>query len=167
MTNTMNDDPYLCPKCSGQVQQDDDFCVQCGELFVDHLNCSRHPAQKAAGACIVCALPFCSECGGNVHNRFLCRGHEMLEIIENMVRVFGTSDAVQAEFAKSSLETAGLHPFLFSRKASPLSIGGPDYTLYRAAGDYDGHIINEFKVMVPCQEFTEAAQQLRDLGFMQ
>ena len=162
----INDDPYLCPKCGGQVQQDDDFCVQCGEVFVDNLNCSRHPTQKAAGACIVCASPFCSDCGGNVRNRFLCREHEMLEIIEGMVRVFGCSDAVQVEFAKTSLETAGLHPFVFSRKANPISLGGADYTLYRAAGDYDGHIINEFKVMVPCQEFKEAALQLRDLGFM-
>ncbi|MFH0992397.1 MAG: hypothetical protein V1799_20545 [bacterium] len=46
-----------------------------------------------------------------------------------ILRVFGSSDAVQVEFAKGSLETAGLHPFIFSRKASPISIGGLDYTL--------------------------------------
>lgn len=31
-------------------------------------------------------------------------------------------------------------PFLYSRKASPISLGAPSYTLFRASGEYDGHI---------------------------
>ena len=73
----------------------------------------------------------------------------------------------QVEFAKNSLETDELHPFVYTRKASPISIGGPDYTLFRASGEYDGHIVNEFKLMVPCQEFPIAEQKLRELGFIE
>jgi hypothetical protein len=58
-----------------------------------------------------------------------------------------------------------LHPFLYSRKASAISIGGPDHTTFRASGEYDGHIINEVKVLVPCQEVLEAEKLLRDLEF--
>ncbi|MFQ5707661.1 MAG: hypothetical protein ACE5HO_09450 [bacterium] len=55
----------------------------------------------------------------------------------------------------------------FSRKASPISIGGADYHLFRASGEYDGHRINEIKLMVPCKEAIKAAQVLRDLEILQ
>ena len=53
-----------------------------------------------------------------------------------------------------------------SRKTSPLSMGSPDYTLFRASGEYDGHIINEFKLMVPLQEVLPAEEKLRELEFL-
>ncbi len=165
MTNT-NDDSPLCPHCDAEVQADDDFCPLCGELFAEDLPCDQHSTRSAVGVCVVCAKPFCSDCGGRVQNRFLCHQHDALEIYEGMARVFGSSDAVQVEFAKSSLETADLHPLVFSRKNNPISIGGPDYTLFRAAGEYDGHIINEFKLMVPCQEVVSAEKKLRELQFI-
>jgi hypothetical protein len=96
----------------------------------------------------------------------LCDEHDTLEIYEGMARVFGNSDAVQVDFAKNSLETAGLHPFVFSRKTSSTPGGAPDYTLFRSSGEYDGHIINEFKLMVPCQEVQAAEQKLRELRFI-
>ncbi len=166
MTST-NDDLHVCPTCGIDVEDDSDFCPGCGELFAENVPCSRHPAQSAVGVCIVCARPFCSKCGGRVQNRFLCHDHDTLEIYEGMARVFGTSDAAQVEFAKTSLETAGLHAYIFSRKASPISMGSPDYTLFRASGEYDGHIVNEFKLMVPCQEVEEAQKKLRELKFIE
>ena len=42
-------------------------------------------------------------------------------------------------------------------------MGAADYTLFRPAGDYNGHIINELKVLVPCQEVQEAEQVLREM----
>jgi hypothetical protein len=160
-----NDDSFICPHCESDVQEDDDFCPTCGELLAEDVRCTLHSTQAAVGVCIVCSQPFCLVCGGRVQDRFLCRDHESLEIYEGMARVFGSSDAVQVEFAKSSLETSGLHPFIFSRKASPISIGSPDYTLFRASGEYDGHIINEFKLMVPCQEVLDAKKKLQELEF--
>jgi hypothetical protein len=159
-------EPLVCPHCTREVRADDDFCPSCGEVFAENVFCDVHPGTAAAGVCVVCARPFCGECGGRVADRFLCDEHSMVEIYEGMVRVFGSSDAVQVEFAKSSLEEAGLHPYVYSRKASPLSIGGPDYTLFRASGEFGGHIINEFKLMVPCQEMIRAQEKLRDLKFL-
>ena len=161
-----NDDSHCCPHCEETVQEDDDFCPQCGEVFADHLSCSIHPAQSAEGVCIVCARPFCGGCGGRVNARFLCTAHSTYEIYEGMARVFGTSDMTEVELAKDSLAKEGLHPFVFSRKASPLSVGSPDYTLFRASGEYDGHIVNEFKLMVPCQEVEQAEGKLRELDFV-
>jgi hypothetical protein len=160
-----DDDSFVCPHCGSDVLEDDDFCSRCGEVFQEDTYCELHATRQASGVCIVCLKPFCRECGGRFQDRFLCHDHEILEIYEGMVRVFGSSDAVQVDFAKSSLEAAGLHPFVYSRKAGPISLGGPDYTLFRASGEYDGHIINEFKLMVPCQEFLVAMMKLRELDF--
>jgi hypothetical protein len=161
-----NEETLSCSNCDAEIKSDDEFCPECGELFIEEAFCSQHPSKAATGVCIVCALPFCPDCGGRVQNRFLCHDHEMLEIYEGMARVFGSSDSVQIEFAKSELETAGLHPFVYSRKSNSTSSGGPDYTLFRAGGEYDGHVVNEFKLMLPCQEFVSAQEKLRELEFV-
>jgi hypothetical protein len=79
-----------------------------------------------------------------------------------MVRVYGVLDDVAAQYAKTCLEQAALHPILFCRGQPK---GGPRfvYTLYEAAGDYDGHIVNEIKVMVPTYEVAEAEKVLASL----
>lgn len=46
------------------------------------------------------------------------------------------------------------------------SLGAPDYTLFRASGDVLGHLVNEFKVMVPAQEVLEAEEQLKSLDLL-
>ena len=161
------EETYECPRCSGQVQPDDDFCAHCGELFLEQVPCAVHPDRTAAGACILCSKPFCPECGGWVGRNFLCNRHAGYEIYEENVRIFGSSDVVQVEFARDCLEKDGLHPVIFSRKASPLSLGGVDYTLFRASGEYDGHIINELKLMVPAQEVLDAEKKLKELGLIE
>lgn len=163
---TTNDSTYACGHCNEDVQEDDDFCPNCGELLADDMTCNVHAGQPAAGVCIICTRPCCWECGSRVNDRFLCNHHKTYEIYEGMARVFGSSDAMQVDLAKTSLEKDGFHPLVFSRKTSPLSIGGPDYTLFNASGEYDGHIINEFKLMVPCQEVERAEQKLRELEFI-
>jgi RNA polymerase subunit RPABC4/transcription elongation factor Spt4 len=154
---------YECPRCHTEVDATDDFCPNCGELFAEGPVCYNHQDREAGGVCIICCLPFCTNCARMVQGRFLCDKHKSYEIYQGMARVFGDSDATQVEFAKSCLENAGLHPFVYSRKASPISLGGPEYTLFRASGDYNGHIVNEFKLMVPCQEVVAAEAALREL----
>jgi hypothetical protein len=158
-----SDNTLTCSDCHQKVNADDQFCPHCGSLFEKNLRCIHHPHEEAAGACIICRLPYGSKCGGRVGKIFLCRKHEAYEIYEGMARVFGVSDDVTAQYACKCLEQEGLHPILYSRKASPLSLGGADYTLFRASGEYDGHIINEIKVMVPCQEVVEAERVLKKL----
>lgn len=94
---------------------------------------------------------------------FLCGQHEQCEIYEGMARVLGVSDEVMAQYAQRCLEQADLYAIIYSRKVGPISVGGPDYTLFNASGEFDGHIINEVKVMVPCQEVLEAERILKKL----
>lgn len=149
-----------CDQCRNPVQESDDYCVHCGALFVDGITCRTHPSTPVAGVCVVCSLPGCASCGGLVNYVFLCETHSAYEIYQGMARVYGSSDSVQVEFLKSCLQKAGLHPFVFSRK---VSMGGLNYTLFRASGDFDGHIVNEFKLLVPCYEVLEAEQKLKEL----
>jgi hypothetical protein len=156
-------EPTPCPRCHGPVEEPSDFCPHCGTLLIEGERCSRHGDRPAAGACVICSEAACEECGRRVGGLFLCEEHREYEIYEGLARVYGTSDPAQAEYVQACLAQAGLHPFLYSRKSSPLSLGGPDYMLFRASGEYDGHIINEVKVMVPCQEFESAESVIADV----
>ena len=80
-----------------------------------------------------------------------------------MARVFGSSDEQQVNLFKSVLEENNLHPFIYQRKASPISLGAGDYTLFRASGDPRGQIINEIKLMVPCAEVLLAEKIIDEL----
>lgn len=157
-----DDTSYVCKRCGSAVEVDDDFCAHCGEIFADEVSCRNHPETPASGVCVICTLPLCASCGGMVNNSFLCEEHCTCEIYQGMVRVYGVLDDLSAQYAKSCLEQAGLHPILYCRSQPR---GGPRfvYTLYEAGGDYDGHIVNEVKVMVPCQEFRDAEQVLISL----
>jgi hypothetical protein len=108
-------------------------------------------------------LPYCDACAVTVGKRCLCNKHEEYEIVEGMARVYGVSDEAAAQYVGTCLEQKGLHPFVFARKASSISVGGPDHTRFRASGEYRGHIINEIKVMVPCQEVLAAEKIIRSL----
>jgi hypothetical protein len=163
--SAINQDVLFCEDCKNEVERGDEFCPNCGSPFVDNLKCSIHADAEASGVCIICCLPFCRMCGGRVNKLFLCVDHEDYEILEGRARVYGVSDEAMAQYANDCLKKGGLHPFLFARKASPISGGGPEHTTFRASGEYDGHIINEVKVLVPCQEVLSAETLLRDLEF--
>jgi ribosomal protein S27AE len=161
------DEPLLCPFCESDVETTDEFCPRCGTLLAEGVMCAAHARREASGVCVVCATPVWGAGGRGVVRLlgfFLCNEHRKCEIYQGMVRVFGTSDPGQAEYAHGCLSQEGLHPFLYSRKASPISLGGAEYSLFRASGEYGGHIINEIKVMVPCQEFETAAKILAEIG---
>ena len=42
-------------------------------------------------------------------------------------------------------------------------MGGVDYSLFRASGEYNGHIINEIKLMVPCSEVLKAEKIIDEI----
>jgi len=166
MTRIVN--PNLtCSHCKNQVYEDDEFCPDCGSLFEDKVYCRIHPDESAKAACIICCEPYCAACGDWINDIFLCQDHATYEIYEGMVRVVGTSDENHAEYILNCLEQAELHPFRFVRKASPISVGGPNFTLFRASGEYDGHLINEIKIMVPAQEVFRAEAVLRRLELLE
>jgi len=158
---TARSKPRVCGTCKTSVGAD--FCPRCGTLFSDELKCKKHKTARAIGVCVICCVPYCSECATRVIKTILCREHEGYEIYEGMARVYGVSDEAAAKYISSCLEQKGLNPFVYSRKASPMSIGGTDYTSFRASGEFAGHIINELKVMVPCHEVIEAEHMIRVL----
>jgi RNA polymerase subunit RPABC4/transcription elongation factor Spt4 len=164
----MEENELECSFCLSNINEDDDFCPECGSLFVEDAKCINHTETEAAGACVICCEPYCKECGFFVDDRiFLCNVHSEYEIYEGMVRIYGASDAAQIDYLKTCLEQSNLHPIVFSRKASPLHLGGSDYSLFRASGEFDGHIINEIKLMVPLQEVVESEKMLRQLNILQ
>lgn len=156
-----------CSHCRSIIKGDDDFCPDCGTLFSDEVKCSEHKNTKAEGVCVICCEPFCPECGIYVNEIFLCNEHSEYEIYEGMARVYGSSDSTQIEYAKSCLEQNNLHPFIYSRKRTTLHLGGTDYSLFRASGEFDGHLINEIKLMIPFQELIRAEEILDELNILE
>jgi hypothetical protein len=160
----MEEENYECSRCLSEIKAEDDFCPECGTLFIEDVKCVVHTNVEASGACVICCNAFCSECGFFVDDRiFLCNKHSQYEIYEGMARVYGCSDSAHIEHLKSCLEQSELHPIVFSKKASPIHLGGSDYSLFGASGDVNGHLINELKLMVPLQEVIEAEKILRHL----
>ena len=155
---------HLCTNCSFEADDDSDYCPRCGTLFIENIKCETHSKDKAEGVCVICGKPFCDKCVYPVNNIFLCNVHDGYEIYEGMARVFGTSDEIQIQYVKSCLEENSFHPFVYSRKSSPMHLGGTDYSLFRASGDFDGHIINEIKLMVPCSEVLEAEKLISEIN---
>lgn len=133
-------------------------------MFKDGVKCTNHPSKDADFVCVICSEPFCKKCGTTVSGIFLCVQHDCYEIYEGIARIYGSSDVAQINYIKGCLEQESLHPFIYSRKASPMHLGGSDYSLFRASGDFDGHIINEAKLMVPCSEVLSAVQIISKLG---
>jgi hypothetical protein len=154
-----------CPHCRELVEAESEFCVICGELFEKNVFCTEHHNIPAIGVCIICSVPFCKKCGTRTDDHYLCYRHSDYEIYEGMARIYGSSDALKVDLAKYALEEYGFHPYIYSRKASPISMGGPEYTLFRASGEFHRQIINELKLMIPCQEVEEAEQILKELNF--
>jgi hypothetical protein len=162
MQQEKEQDIYNCTVCKNQVDEQDEFCPECGTLFENGIKCFLHSDIEAEGVCIICCLPFCNKCGAKINKRFLCNSHSDYEIYQGMARVYGDLDDTNVQYVKSCLEQAGLHPFIFC-KIQPKGGSRLVYTLFEAHGDSGGHIVNEIKVMVPCQEVESAENTLRKL----
>ena len=158
---------FNCSHCDYETQDDNDFCPDCGTLFIENIKCSVHKDNNAEGVCVIYCEPFCSECGIFINEIFLCNEHSEYEIYEGMARVYGSSDSTQIEYAKSCLEQNDLHPFIYSRKRTTLHLGGTDYSLFCASGEFDCHLINEIKLMIPFQELIRAEEILNELNILE
>lgn len=97
----------------------------------------------------------------------LSNEHHEYDIYERMTCVYGLSDSTQIEYAKSCLEQNDLHPFIYSRKRTTFHLGGTDYSLFHASGEFDSHLINEIKLMIPFQELIRAEKILDELNILE
>lgn len=154
---------FNCENCKFEVMESDYFCPNCGSIFIDN-KCANHTENSAEGVCLICQKICCSECGLDVNGAYLCNDHSNIEIIQSMGRVYGTSDSLEIDYILSVLEDENFHPFRYSRKASPISLGGSDYTLFRSSGESNGNIINEIKIMIPLNEYLEAKKLIENIN---
>ena len=154
-----NKDTIVCEVCNNVVKDDDDYCHECGSIFIDDLFCKNHKDIIAEGVCIICSTPYCNECGAMINNHFLCVEHSHYEIFEGMARVYGTVDETTVQYVKTCLEQDGLSPVLLSSH-SPYGGSGFSYGLFNVAGNSLG---NEIKVMIPCQDVLKAEEGLRSI----
>ena len=49
-----DDNSIICSYCNSTVKEDDDFCPECGALFIDEVYCENHNNILAKGVCIIC-----------------------------------------------------------------------------------------------------------------
>ena len=159
----MDDESLYCSNCEAQIISDDEYCSHCGLILLEEKKCYLHKEDEAQGTCLICLKLCCNKCGLFVNHVYLCNAHSNYEIIEGMARVYGSSDYLELSFYKEILEKEGMHPFLYSRKSSLISLGNVDYSLFRASGESDGHLINEIKLMLPLSEIIEAEKILEPL----
>ena len=155
---------HLCADCSFEADDDSDYCPRCGTLFIENIKCETHSKDKAEGVCVICRKPFCGICGHSVNNIFLCGEHYCYELYEGMAKIFGTSDEIQIQFVKSCLEGNSFHPFIYSKKSTPMQLGGNDQSLINLSASRGEKIINEIKLLVPCSEILEAKKLISELN---
>jgi len=152
----------VCANCENEVLDDLDFCPYCGTLFIEDVKCINHTDKKAKGVCLICEEPYCNDCGKFVAKKFLCSTHAHYEIYEGMAKVFGSNDHVHCNYLANMLKQETIHALVYMRKTSPISVGGVDYSLFRASGEYNDHLINEIKVMVPFHQVLEAEKIINE-----
>lgn len=153
----------FCDFCGTEISDDSEFCIKCGTIFIDDVSCFNHTDDEAKGVCAICHQAYCKRCGLRVNSIFLCNEHSDYEIYEGMARIFGSSDEQQVNYYKSVLEDNSLHPFIYERKASPITPGDGGYPFFGAMGDANGKLIYEIKLMVPCSEVLLAEKIIDEL----
>jgi predicted amidophosphoribosyltransferase len=151
----------VCDRCEQPVNPKDTFCNNCGGIYSDDLFCANHKSAHAEGVCVICGKPLCGKCGSDVLRTFLCDKHWALEITEGKVRVFGSTDNVQAQAVTSFLKQAGYHPFFFSRHFNP----GADKVSVSTVRNFGNHPTVELKVLVPFSEYLSATKELKKHKF--
>lgn len=154
---------YTCPICNAELSEADQYCITCGSLFTDEITCSNHSEINASGVCIICGKAFCKQCADMVDDLFLCYDHEKYEIIEGHARVRGSSDVTMLDYYKDILQQANLNPIIYTRKSNPIHLGGAEYSMFRPAGDPNGNLINEYKLMLPFNQVLQSEQIISDL----
>ena len=154
----------FCDYCGNETTHDSEFCMKCGNIFIDDVQCLNHSDKDAAGVCAICHQPYCKKCGLRVNSIYLCNEHSDNEIYEGMAAVFSSYDISQIEFLKLCLEKEGFNPFIYNRNAAPLPLGYRDLTLFQIERD-PGRIRSiDIKLVVPCSEVLQATGFLNEIS---
>ena len=151
-----DEDSIVCDHCNNAVKDDDDFCPECGSIFIDDVYCDNHKDIIAKGVCIICSVPYCKKCGTMINNHFLCNPHSNYEIFEGTTKIYGTVDETDVLYVKNCLEQNRLHPVLLYRH-SLYGGSGFSYPVFKGTK-------SDIKVMVPFQEVSQAEEILKTIN---
>ena len=157
----MAEQELTCNFCGDVIKEDDEYCVNCGSIFVDDALCNNHEDIEANGVCVICSSAFCDKCGEFTNGKFLCREHDSYEIIDSMARVFSSNDALKIEYFKNILENEGLHPFIFKYEGNTIPFKGEDYPFFWKNGA--ALSLYEVKIMTPFYEVQKAEEIINGL----
>lgn len=151
-----NIDDLQCEFCGNIVKEDDEYCFDCGHLFVDDALCSNHEDIEADGVCVICSYAFCAECGSFRDKIFLCNEHEKYEIINSFARIYGSNDLIQVEYYKNILTEEGMHPVVLDKKSNVVALAGTEYSFFKTPNKLTSPVLNEIKLLIPLQEVLKA-----------
>jgi hypothetical protein len=146
-----------CRHCGEEITADSDFCPHCGMLFAEagKVFCDLHTLEPGAGVCIICRKLCCTDCGTQVHGRFLCSAHRKVRVEQDWAEVFRSTEISEAELVKSVLESTG-HKLQVQNFNSIGFIwdGGGDSSISRS------NINKPAKVFVPIPEYLDAVEEI-------
>lgn len=149
-------DELVCGFCENKMKEDDEYCMNCGHLFVDDALCNNHEEADAEGVCIICSYAFCGECGSYKMGRFLCNEHADYEIVGSYARVFGSTNLAEVDYYKNILLEEKMHPVLLDKKNNAISFAGNEYSFFKHPQKQSAVIMNEVKLLVPLTETLDA-----------
>lgn len=153
----------ICENCGSEVEPDDDFCPECGVLFLENVKCTNHKTVPAEGACVICMHPFCKDCGTHLNNiYFVCSEHSNYEILEGLVCVVEEEDAGRAQRITDYLKSNGLYPYLLSKSIPNHPYTSLDQLNNSSLEEFSELVSGGFKIFVDSQEVLSAEKLIHD-----
>lgn len=123
-----------CGNCGEEAAVDSEYCPHCGVLFENAADatCESDRDREATAVCIICRRFICERCGVQVGNRWLCKEHANVEVVEDWAKVYDSADPVLVSAMKAALEASGLEVIDQNWKAR----GGRSGKLFVPVPDY-------------------------------
>jgi hypothetical protein len=139
--------PTFCPACGEYVLDEDTFCDNCGVLLPregrpEEPECELHPDRPAAGGCVICGKPVCTECAKHRDGRFYCDSDDHYDVHQGYVTAVTTATDYEAEMIRANLEGAGINALIFNQR---------DHVYFLNLGSMA--LVN---IMVPRQQIDQA-----------
>lgn len=138
----LGDELHTCAHCGQEFSAREAACPACGHLVLPE-RCARHPDRTAAGRCVVCGTPVCSECDSTSARHYLCPDHRDVAVIEGWAEVYSAGNELEAQLIRDNLHAEGIDAEVLSQK--------DHFTITVDLGD-----LNQVRVLVPAFQYENA-----------